>query len=79
MITDKYLLPEELREIADLCEAAQPIWNALISATRDKVSVECDSFELKVYDSTGDYIGVITWGDNGAAFYLDNGDDAQPQ
>ena len=77
MITDRYLLPEELESLIKICEAARPLWDVLTTPVRDGVSVEIEDFSLKVYDSNGDYFGVITWSDGGPAFYPDNGDDAK--
>jgi hypothetical protein len=79
MLSDNYLLPEELRRIADICDAAKPIWDILTTPALDSVSAESDEFMLAIYDSNGEKVGFVTWSDGGPAFYLDNGDHAQPQ
>jgi hypothetical protein len=79
MISDKYLLPSELRAIADYCDSLNPLWDALTSGQRDGVSIESDHFELLVYDSNGEHMGYITWSDGGPAFFLNKDDDAKQE
>lgn len=64
-----YMTPEELRAVADYCDALQPIWDALTGPSKDGVSVDTGAVELSVYGSNGELLGRITWADAGPAFY----------
>lgn len=67
---DNYITPDELREIADYCEALRPLWDALVSRPKGGVSVEhAEAPRLTVFDSNGDTLGFISWAEDGAAFY----------
>ena len=65
-----WMAPDELRAIADYCEALNPLWDALTTGPKGGVTVDCESLKVAVYDSNGDALGRITWGDSGPAFYL---------
>lgn len=65
-----YMTSEELRAVADYCEALTPLWDALTSGSRGGVSVDMeDGIDLSVYDSNGYRLGRITWADAGPVFY----------
>jgi hypothetical protein len=67
---------DELRSIADICDALQPVWDLLTSNAGATGGVAIESLELEfdVYDSNGDKLGAITWGDSGAVFYMNRDD-----
>jgi len=66
---ENYITSEELRAIANYCETLRPLWDALVNAPREGISIECDAVSLDVYDSNGEKLGIITWADSGPAFY----------
>lgn len=66
---DNYMFPEELRAVADYCDALQSLWGALTGPSKGGVWVDTGAVELSVYDSNGEMLGRITWADAGAAFY----------
>ena len=71
---ENWMSPDELRAIADSCESLTPLWDALTSGPKGGVTIDSEGIELGVYDANGDRLGKITWGDGGAAFYLNGGE-----
>lgn len=67
---ENWMSPDELRAIADYCESLNPLWEALTSGPKGGITIDSEGVELAVYDANGDRLGKITWGDDGAAFYL---------
>lgn len=67
---DNYMTPTELREVANYCEALQPLWDALTNGPMNGIRVEdLHGIRLSVYDSNGETLGRITWADGGPAFF----------
>lgn len=67
---DNWITPKELRGIADYCDSLSSLWDALTNGPKGGVSVDSETTpRLKVHDSNGEQLGIITWGDSGAAFY----------
>lgn len=71
---ENWVAPAELRAIADYCETLDPLWDALTSGPNGGITIDSEGVELSVYDSNGDRLGKITWGDSGPAFYAQRGD-----
>lgn len=68
-MSDTYITAKELREIAGICDAFNPVWNRLIDTSTD-ISLETEyGFEYTVFDSNGEVLGRIKWCESGAAFY----------
>lgn len=67
--TENWMAPEELRAIADYCERLSPLWDALTSGPQGGITVDSEGVALSVYDSNGERLGRITWGDSGPAFF----------
>lgn len=67
---ENYITPTEMREIAEFCDSLQPLWESLTSV-RNGISFESPSdFDgFAVFDSNGEMLGMVTWAEDGAAFY----------
>lgn len=75
---EKYITPQELRAIADYCDALQPLWDALVNCPTFGVHMEPaqeNTFAFEVFDGNGDLLGNITWGEDGPAFFPEASDD----
>jgi hypothetical protein len=72
MSDENWMTSDELRSIADHCDALQPIWDLLTSnaGATGGVAVESEGLDFWVYDSNGDKLGKISWGDSGAVFFM---------
>lgn len=69
---ERFLTPTELRNIADACETLQPLWELLTAGPSDiYFTDEAWTTSIDCYDSKGDKIGYISWGESGPVFYLD--------
>lgn len=68
---DNYLTPTELRAIADFTESLQPVWEALTNGPKNGISLDSEDLfpNILVYDSNGDNLGRIAWGESGPSFY----------
>lgn len=62
-----FLTAKELRDIADMVDKVNAIWDILVNH-RGAVAYDAD-LGIKVYDSNGDTLGKIDWTEDGAAFY----------
>lgn len=75
-MTDRYLLPSELRALADLCESLSPVWDKVTVGDTAGIETEfSESFGLRVSNAEGEDIGFISWADDGAALYLSKPDE----
>lgn len=63
-----YMTPDELRSVAKACEALLPLWEVL-TTSKFGVSAEMEELNLRLYDSNGEFLGLIDWSDSGPAFY----------
>lgn len=79
MIADKYITVQELRDIANLCKQLDGLQETLKRITSVAVSLLDDeeglSRTFEVWDSNGETLGHIGYGDSGYALYLDNGEE----
>lgn len=62
-----FLSVKELRNIADMIDEVNGIWDMLVNRRTD-VTFDAD-FCIKCYDANGDKLGEINWSDDGAVFY----------
>lgn len=72
-----YITAEELRSIADGCDALQPLWELLTEGPLGGVLFETgfESPHISCGDGNGEDLGYISWGDAGPAFYANNSKD----
>ncbi len=69
MTEQTYMTPQELRGIAELCDAMNPLWDALTSGPKGGVTLDAEEIRISVYDGNGDRLGALNWGDGGPAFF----------
>lgn len=69
-----YISPKQLREIADACDALQPLWDLLTAGGGRSNDIEYDMGNdfphIMCYGYGGENLGYISWGEDGPTFYL---------
>ena len=70
---ESYLTATELRNIANVIESVEPLWDTLITSD-SSILVECDELSITICDTNGLRLGYVRWSEDGPAFYPDTED-----